>query len=71
MANSNAAVTKALGLALIVIAAGLGYWGYQISESLTGQVTTRLTGELPDEVMWRYIGSAACGLAGMFLVARG
>ena len=69
--NKNDAVAKALGLALIVIGVGLAWWGYQISESLTVQVTTRLTGGLPDEVMYRYIGGAACGLAGLFLAVKG
>ena len=71
MSNNNSAAAKALGLALLVIAVGLGYWGYQLSKTLTAQVTTRLTGGWPDEVMWRYIGAAACGLAGVFLVAKG
>jgi hypothetical protein len=71
MANSNSVVTKALGLALLVIAAGLVYWGYQISGSLASQVTTKLSGSLPNEVMYRYIGGAAFGLAGLFLVTKG
>jgi len=71
MSRNNDVVAKALGLALIVIAAGLAYWGHQISESLASQVAVRLSGSLPDEVMYRYIGGAACGVAGLFLVARG
>ena len=64
-------VTRAIGLALIVIGVGLAYWGFEISETLTSQVTAKLSGATPDEVMYRYIGGAACGVAGLFLVAKG
>jgi len=71
MSSSDSIVTKALGLALIVIGVGLAYWGHQISEGLASQLTQRISGSLPDEVMYRYIGGAACGIAGVFLAARG
>jgi len=64
-------MNKAIGLALIVIGVGLAYWGYQISETVTSQLTSTISGSLPDEVMYRYIGGAACGVAGLFLVAKG
>ena len=64
-------MNKAIGLALLVIGVGLVYWGYQISETLTSQLTSTISGELPAEVMYRYIGGAACGVAGLFLVAKG
>ena len=64
-------VTKALGVALIIIGIGLAYWGLQISESVTSQLTKSISGALPDAVMYRYIGGAACAVAGLFLVARG
>jgi hypothetical protein len=64
-------MTRAIGLALIVVGVGLAYWGFEISETLTSQLTAKLSGSTPDEVMYRYIGGAACGVAGLFLAARG
>lgn len=64
-------VSKAFGVALIIIGIGLAYWGVQMSESLNSQLTHSITGALPDEVMYRYIGGAACAVAGLFLVAWG
>jgi hypothetical protein len=68
MGNS---VNRALGLALIVIGVGLAYWGYQISETLASQLSHTISGTLSNEVMLRYIGAAACGVAGLFLSVRG
>jgi hypothetical protein len=70
MSNQNSSLEKALGLALIVIGAGLAYWGYQISESLTSQVSSTITGSLPKDVMYRYIGGAASAVAGLFLLVK-
>ena len=64
-------MNKAIGLALVVTGAGLAWWGYQISETLTAQLTATLSGALPDAVMYRYIGGAACAVAGSFLVMKG
>jgi len=64
-------MNKAIGLALVVAGIGLAWWGYQISESLTSQLTSTFSGSLPAEVMYRYIGGAACGVAGLFLVFKG
>ena len=64
-------ITRAIGLALFVVGVGLAFWGHQISESFTVQLTEQVTGTLPDEVMYRYIGGAASGLAGLFLVLKG
>jgi len=68
MGNS---LNRALGLALIVIGVGLAYWGYQIAETLPSQLSTKFSGTLPTEVILRYIGGAACGVAGLFLTIRG
>jgi hypothetical protein len=64
-------MNRAIGLALVVVGIGLAWWGYQISETLTAQLATTFSGSLPDEVMYRYIGGAACGTAGLFLVVKG
>jgi hypothetical protein len=67
--NSNAAV-RVVGLVLLVVGAGLAYWGYQMSGSLTSQLTRTISGSQPDEVMYRYIGSAVCGIVGLFLLVK-
>jgi hypothetical protein len=38
---------------------------------VTSQLTSTISGSLPDEVMYRYIGGAASGVAGLFLFAKG
>jgi len=62
--------TKAIGLVLLIVGAGLLYWGYQLSGSLASQLSRSLSGAMPNEVMVRYIGGAACAVAGLFLLAR-
>lgn len=71
MSSNNSVVTKALGLALIIIGVGLAYWGFHLSETLAFKLSAKISGSLPDEVMYRYIGGAACGVAGLFLTAKG
>ena len=61
---------KIFGLALIVIGAGLAYWGWQMSDSLVSEMSRTVTGALPDAVMYRYIGGAVCAAVGLFLMAR-
>lgn len=67
--NSNAGLQVA-GLVLLVVGAGLAYWGYQMSGSLTSQLTKTVSGAMPDEVMYRYIGGAVCGVVGFFLLFK-
>jgi len=64
-------MNKAIGLALIVVGVGLVYWGFEISGTLTSQLTAKLSGSTPDEVMYRYIAGAACAVAGLFLAGKG
>ena len=64
-------ITRAIGVFLLVAGVGLAFWGYQISETLTVQLTSRISGSIPDEVMYRYIAGGACGIAGLFLVLKG
>ncbi|MDH3454371.1 MAG: DUF3185 family protein [Desulfuromonadales bacterium] len=67
--NSNAGLQVA-GLVLLVVGAGLAYWGYQMSGSLTSQLTRTVSGALPDAVMYRYIGGAVSGVVGVFLLLK-
>ncbi|PPK50216.1 DUF3185 family protein [Marinobacter persicus] len=59
---------KLIGLVLLVVGIGLLYFGYQATQSLSGQVTETLTGRFTDETMWYLIGGAAATAAGAFLI---
>jgi uncharacterized protein YjeT (DUF2065 family) len=70
MARSNLPVTKIIGIVLVVVGAGLAFWGYQQSGSVSSQVTEAFTGAAPDNVMTLYIGGAASVVVGLFLLLR-
>lgn len=61
---------KIIGIALMVIGLGLGYWGYEMTGSWSSQLSETVSGSLPDEVMWRYIGGAASFVVGLFLFLK-
>ncbi|MFO7603742.1 MAG: DUF3185 family protein [Gammaproteobacteria bacterium] len=62
--------TKIIGIALMVLGAGLLIWGYQLSESVGEQVTQVITGANTDKVMTLYIGGAVSFVLGLFLSAK-
>jgi hypothetical protein len=68
--SSDKTLIRIVGLILLIGGAGVAFWGYQLSDSLTAQVTKSLTGALPDAVMYRYIGGAIAGVVGLFLLAK-
>ena len=70
MANSTITTTKAIGIALIVLGVGLIIWGYQLSGSFASDLTQTISGSMPDEVMYRYIGGAVSAVVGVFLALR-
>ena len=70
MAKKSNIGLKVVGLALLVVGIGLAFWGYQLSGSFTSQLSKSVSGAMPDEVMFRYIGGAVCGVIGGFLLLR-
>ena len=58
---------KIIGIALLIVGLGLGYWGYQISGSVGSQITETLTGSPTDKVMSLYIGGAASFVVGLLI----
>ncbi len=68
--NNDKTVIRVIGLVLLVGGAGLAYWGYQMSHSFVSNFSRALTGSLPDAVMYRYIGGAISGIAGLFLLVK-
>jgi hypothetical protein len=59
--------SKLIGVVLIIVGAGLAFWGYQISGGLGSQITQTVSGAMSDEVMYRYIGGAASAAVGAYL----
>ena len=69
-ADSDKTMIRVIGLVLLVGGIGFAYWGYQMSHSFTSNVTRAFTGSLPEGVMYRYIGGAISGVAGLFLLVK-
>ena len=67
MAKSELPLSKVIALVLIVVGAGVAYWGYDLSGSIGSQISETLSGSTPDEVIIRYIAGAAAAAAGLFL----
>ena len=61
---------QVVGIVLIVVGVGLGYWGYQESGSVASQLNQTFSGSPSDNVMIKYIAGAASAAAGAFLLAR-
>ena len=61
---------KMIGLVLVLAGVGLGFWGWEMSETFGSALTSRLSGQMPDEVMYRYIGGGLLGALGVFLVMK-
>lgn len=70
MSASNTSALKLLGIALIVLGAGLGYWGYEMSQAVGSQVSEAFTGSASDAVMQRYIGGAVSLAVGIYLFIK-
>jgi len=69
MARSNLP-KKTAGIALLVIGAGLAFWGTQKSEGLESKLSTAITGSYSDNVMILYIAGAVCAAVGAYLLVR-
>ena len=58
---------KLFSIVLMVVGAGTIFWGYELSGSISSQITETISGSASDEVMSRYIGGAASLIAGLYL----
>lgn len=70
MSKKSASNLKLVGIVLMVVGAGLGYWGYEMSGSVGSQFSQAFTGADTDAVMMRYIAGAASFAAGLFLFIK-
>ena len=67
MANTNVLIVRVVSIVLMVIGVGAIFWGYELSGSISSQITETMSGSASDEVMSRYIGGAASLIAGLYL----
>ena len=67
MAKAN---NKMISIALMVVGAGLAFWGYQKSGGLDSKITSALTGSHTDNVMMLYISGAVCLAVGLYLYIK-
>jgi energy-converting hydrogenase Eha subunit C len=70
MAKGSKPLKKIIGLALLVIGVGLAIWAYQMSGSIGSQLKEAFSGAPTDKVMLLYIGGAASGVVGLFLIIK-
>jgi uncharacterized membrane protein YidH (DUF202 family) len=56
---------KYIGIILIIVGVALAYWGYNIYDSGTSQVTRALSGDAPIEAWAGMIGGAICIVIGI------
>lgn len=63
-------IIKVVGIILLVVGAGLGIWGYQMSQSIGSELTEVVTGSETDKVMTYYIAGAASFLVGLYLTFK-
>ncbi len=61
---------KIIGIVLLVIGVALLVWGYNISESVSGQVSQAFSGSPGDKAMFMYIGGAICAAIGIFSLIK-
>ena len=61
---------KYIGIVLLVVGIGLGYWAYDMSGSFGSQLNETFTGSPTDKVMMLYIGGAACFVLGLVLLLK-
>jgi len=70
MSKKSKTNKKALGIVLLVVGAGLLFWGLQMSGSIGSKLTRAFSGSDTNRVMFAYIGGAASFAAGLFLVVK-
>ncbi len=61
---------KIIGLVFLVVAAGVGYMGYNESQGAVSQISDAINGNPTDNVMIKYIIAAALGVAGLYMLLR-
>jgi Protein of unknown function (DUF3185) len=59
---------KGFGIVCLIAGVLLLVWGYNLSQSVSGQFHRVFTGSPSDKAMWLYIGGAVLCTAGVFQI---
>ncbi len=62
---------KIIGIVLIIVGAGLLFFGFQATGSLTEEVHETFTGRFTDETTWYLLGGGAALVVGLIMALRG
>lgn len=63
-------MSKLSGIILLAIAAGLAWYGYDMSQAVASKVSSVLTGGPTDRVLMFYGGALVCAVLGIWRLAR-
>ena len=66
-ANTGTLTIRLVSITLMIIGAGAIFWGYELSGSISSQITETISGSSSDEALSRYIGGTASLIAGLYL----
>lgn len=61
---------KQLGIILLVVGIVLVGWGYSISDSISGQLSSAFSGSPGDKAMILYIAGGICAAFGIFKLVK-
>lgn len=70
MSTHSGLPLRAIGIGLLVLGAGLSFWGLQLSGSFGAQITSAVTGAETNKVMMFYITGAVCFSVGLYLFIK-
>lgn len=60
--------SKVIGIVLIIVGVALAYWGYDVYDSATSQISRAFSGDTPLEAWAGMVGGAICVIVGILKV---
>ena len=62
--------TKMIGIILLVVGIVLLGWGYNVSQSVSSQLSSAFSGSPSDKAMYLFIAGGICAALGAFQIMR-
>lgn len=60
--------SKVIGVILIIVGVALAYWGYDVYDSASSQISRAFSGDTPLEAWAAMVGGVICVVIGIFKV---